>query len=319
MIRLAVVGSGIMGANHVRIGATVRDAHLAYVVDQDLERARRAASATSAVAVPDVADVIGDVDAVIVATPSPTHAAVVVPLLRAGIHVLVEKPIATEVHDAEVMIEEAERAGVVLMVGHVERFNPAVLELDHICQDIVHIDASRLSPYSPRISDDVVTDLMIHDLDIVRSLVGCEVTDVVATTRAVRSESADLACALLRFENGTTANITASRIGQQKVRELRITQPESFVNVDLVRMDVTVNRVEHSEFLSEAGARYRQTGMVEIPFLEHRGEPLALEQREFLRCVETGASPRVSGEDGLAALRLVRRVLAAAGQRESAG
>jgi predicted dehydrogenase len=159
-----------------------------------------------------------------------------------------------------------------------------------------------------------VTDLMIHDLDIVRTIVGCAVVDVSATARLIRSSSADLACALLTFENGATANVTASRVGQQKVRELRITQAESFVNVDLIRMDVTVNRVEHSEFLSDSGARYRQTGMVEIPFLEHRGEPLALEQAEFVRAVTTRSSPRVTGHDGLEALRLVQRVLAAAAQ-----
>jgi predicted dehydrogenase len=110
------------------------------------------------------------------------------------------------------------------------------------------------------------------------------------------------------------ANVTASRIGQQKVRELRITQAEAFVNVDLIRMDVTINRVQHSEFLSDAGASYRQTGMVEIPFLEFRGEPLALEHLEFLRAIAANRAPRVSGEDGLEALRLVKRVLRASGE-----
>ncbi len=314
MTRIAVVGAGIMGANHVRIAATMRDAELTHVVDPDLERGRRAAEAHGALAVATIGEIIGRVDGAIVATPSPSHVAVVVPLLRAGIHVLVEKPIATTEADAEAMIDVAEQEGVVLMVGHVERFNPAVLELDRICRDIVHLDASRLSPYSPRIVDDVVTDLMIHDLDIVRAIAGADVVDIVATARRVRSQSADLACALLTFDNGVTANVTASRIGQQKVRELRITQADSFVNVDLVRMDVTVNRVEHSEFLSEAGARYRQTGMVEIPFLEYRGEPLALEQLEFLRAIAANRAPRVTGRDGLEALRLVKRVLRAAGQ-----
>jgi predicted dehydrogenase len=313
VIRVAVVGAGIMGANHVRIAATSRDAELAFVVDPDLHRAERAALASGASATIDIRDLFGKVDAAIVATPSSTHADLAIPLIEAGIDVLVEKPIATDEVSAGRIVEAADRRGAVLMVGHVERFNPSVLELDRICNDIVHIDASRLSPYSSRILDDVVTDLMIHDLDIVRSLVGSPIVDVSATTRVVRSPSADLACALLTFENGITANITASRIGQQKVRELRITQADSFVNVDLVRMDVTINRVEHSEFLSDSGARYRQTGVIEIPFLENRGEPLALEQAEFFRAVATRTRPRVTGEDGLEAIRLVHRVLAAAG------
>lgn len=313
MIRVAVIGAGIMGANHIRIAATSRDAELVAVVDPDLERAERAAAASGVTATSDIRELIGKIDAAIVATPSRTHAEITIPLLEAGIDVLVEKPIAIDEASAARMVEVAEKRGMVLMVGHVERFNPAVLELDRICSDIVHIDASRLSPYSPRILDDVVTDLMIHDLDIVCSLVDSPIVDVSATTRIVRSASADLACALLTFENGVTANVTASRIAQQKVRELRITQSDSFVNVDLVRMDVTINRVEHSEFLSDSGARYRQTGVVEIPFLEHRGEPLALEQAEFFRAVATRTRPRVTGEDGLEAIRLVHRVLAVAG------
>ncbi len=169
-----------------------------------------------------------------------------------------------------------------------------------------------MSPFSPRIREDVITDLMIHDLDVVRSIAGCGVVDVQCMAMRVHSDTEDLATALLRFENGMTANLTASRVGQQKIRELRITQPDRYVTVDLVRQDVTINRVEHSEFLSSDGARYRQSGIVEIPFLEHQGEPLLLELQEFVRAASTGTTPRVTAAEGVEALRLVERVQAAA-------
>jgi predicted dehydrogenase len=319
VLDLAVVGAGIMGANHARIASKMRDVNLSHVVDTDIERGRRLARATGATFADDVTDVLDQVQAAVVATPSETHAAVARPLLQAGIGVLVEKPIAPTEGEAAAMIDLAAASGAVLMVGHVERYNPAVLELDRICQDIVHIDAARLSAYSGRIRDDVVTDLMIHDLDLVRSLVGHPVVDVAAVARTVRSSTPDLACALLGFANGATANLTASRVGQGKVRQLDITQADSVVNVDLVRMDVSITRVEHSEFLSQSGARYRQSGVVEIPYLDQRGEPLELELADFLQAVTAGRSPRVSGEDGLEAIQLVRRVLTAADREGRAG
>jgi len=312
MLRLGIVGAGIMGANHARLARGVPDATVTHVVDPDVARARRLASAVGAEAVADVASLVDVVDAAVVAAPSGLHHDVALDLMKAGIHVLVEKPLATTVADAEALAEAAEVNGVTLMVGHVERFNPAVLELDQLLGDVVHVAAARISPYSPRITDDVVTDLMIHDLDVVRSIAGCAVVDVQCMAMPVRSDVPDLACALLRFESGMTANLTASRVGQQKIRELRITQPDRYVTVDLVRQDVTINRVEHSEFLSAEGARYRQSGVVEIPFLEHQGEPLLLELQEFVRAASTGTTPRVTAADGVEALRLVERVRAAA-------
>jgi predicted dehydrogenase len=313
VLRLAIVGAGIMGANHARLAGAVRDVTVTVVVDPDVGRAQRLAAAVGADVATDIDGVADRVDAAVVAVPSDLHHDVGLELMKAGIHVLVEKPLATTISDAEALTDAAERSGVTLMVGHVERFNPAVLELDHLLGEVVHVAAARISPYSPRIREDVITDLMIHDLDVVRSIAGCEATDIECMAMPVRSEVPDLASALLRFENGMTASLTASRVGQQKIRELRITQPERYVTVDLVRQDVTINRVEHSEFLSAEGARYRQSGVVEIPFLEHQGEPLLLELQEFVRAASSGSAPRVSGADGVEALRLVARVQAAAG------
>jgi predicted dehydrogenase len=312
VLRLALLGAGIMGTNHARVSAQLREAEIAYVVDADTDKATVLADTCGAKAVSDWRAVADDFDAAIVALPSELHAEVGIALVEAGKDVLIEKPVATNVADGEALVAAAEAAGVILAVGHVERYNPAVLELDGLLREPLHLSTARISPYSPRIATGVVLDLMIHDLDIVRSLAGAEVHRVAAVSRQRLSESEDLASAVLEFTNGVTADLTVSRIGQQKIRTLAVTEPDRYVAVDLLRQDVTINRVDHAEYVSAEGSRYRQTGMVEIPFLEHRGEPLALEQQAFVRSVLSRTPPRVAGRDGVEALRLAHRVLAAA-------
>jgi predicted dehydrogenase len=310
--RLALLGAGIMGTNHARVSAQLRDAEIAYVIDADMDKAAVVAAACGAKAVDDWRAVADDFAAAIVALPSELHAEVGIALVEAGKDVLIEKPVATSVADGEALVAAAEAAGVILAVGHVERYNPAVLELDGLLREPLHLSTARISPYSPRIATGVVLDLMIHDLDIVRSLAGAEVARVAAVCRQRLSDSEDLASAVLEFANGVTADLTVSRIGQQKIRTLAITEPDRYVAVDLLRQDVTINRVDHAEYVSAEGSRYRQTGMVEIPFLEHRGEPLFLEQQAFVQSVARRTPPRVTGRDGVEALRLAHQVLDAA-------
>ena len=315
MLELAVVGAGIMGANHARVSASLRDARVSVIVDPDEERGRVLAEAVGATWVPDVADAVGRVEGAIVAVPNERHEEIATQLMRAGVGVLVEKPLAPTSEAARRIVDVAALSEVVLAVGHVERFNPAVLELDRLLGEIVHVSAARISAFSPRIRDGVVLDLMIHDLDIVRAVAGGEVESVSSVLSYPRSDTEDLAAALLTFDNAVTADLTASRVGQNKIRQLQITQRESFVIVDLVRQDVTVHRVDHSEFLSSEGARYRQTGVVEIPYLENRGEPLLLQLEHFVRCLKGEQRPRVGGQDGLAAVALAEQVRAAAPAR----
>jgi predicted dehydrogenase len=312
-LTFAVVGAGVMGTNHARVARSIPGVAISYVVDPDLCRAERVAANCGARATTDLTDVLGEVDCAVVASPSSHHEEQGLLLLEHGIHVLVEKPIATTPEQAARLVEAAAGRGLVLQVGHVERFNPAVLELDRFNTDIVHIDAARISPYSSRVEVGVVLDLMIHDLDIVLSLAGGEPVDVFATAQRTRSSTEDLASAIVRFDNGVTASLTASRIGQNKIRTLSLTRSKDFVAVDLLRQDVTVHRVDHSEYLSDDGTRYRQTGVVELPFLENRGEPLFLELSHFAEAVRDGREPRVTGRDGVRALELATRVQAAAG------
>ncbi|MFQ5558585.1 MAG: Gfo/Idh/MocA family oxidoreductase, partial [Acidimicrobiales bacterium] len=230
----------------------------------------------------------------------------------AGTPVLVEKPLAATVEEAREIVEAATAASLVLAVGHIERFNAAVAELPKWVERPIHIRAERISPYSPRILDGVVLDLMIHDIDIVLSLAGdAEVVHVSGVGQHARSASEDLASAIVRFDSGLTATFTTSRLGQQKIRQVEITQADSVVVADLLRQDITVHRMSRHEYLSDEGARYRQSSMMEIPFLDTRGEPLALELEHFAECARTGATPRVDGAAGLRALALARDIDAA--------
>lgn len=300
-----------MGSNHIRIARSQPVAELVAIVDADTERAQAArGDDTNVRCFTDVGDLIAAnvADAVVVAVPTPFHHGVVSRCIAAGLHVLVEKPIAGTLGDADDLIDRAAREGVVLMVGHVERFNPVIMELTNYVDRPIHIETDRVGPFSSRVKDSVVLDLMIHDLDIVRMLAGSDVVDVTGVGRSTRSPEIDLASVHVLFANGVTATLTASRLGQQKVRQVRVTTADSYVIADLLRQDILINKVQHTEFVAEGGARYRQTGMVEVPFIENRGEPLALELREFIAAIEQGRPPHVDGSAGRAALELVERI-----------
>jgi predicted dehydrogenase len=303
-----------MGANHARVLQRLPEAEVTLVVDPDEERGRALAGSVGGEWAPDAGPVAALADAAVVATPTEGHADVGVRLLEEGLDLLVEKPIAGTLEDAARLVEAAEANDRVLAVGHVERFNPAVLELDNVVDGPVHLELTRIGPFSPRVSTDVVLDLMIHDLDLALTLARSDVVGVHAVGQCVRTDALDLVTALLQFRNGVTATVTASRVAQTKVRSIELTQRDNFVVVDLVRQDLTVHRVTHNEFLAQGGARYRQDGLVEIPFLEHRGEPLALELGSFLESVATRRPPRVTGEQGRRALELALEVRDLAGQ-----
>ncbi len=317
MLRLAVIGCGVMGSNHARIASQSRDFELVAVVDADLARARTVARAYGCQAFASADEVVDDIDCAIVAVPTQFHPSLAQQLISAGIHTLIEKPLALTSREATDICDLVASQQVVATVGHVERFNPAVLELDTLVTEPIHITAERISPYSARISTGVVSDLMIHDLDIVCQIANSNVVSVSAMVQQTRSATEDLAVAMLTFANGVTATLTASRIGQQKIRQLSVTQPGTFVVVNLLRQDVTIHRVDHTEYSDHQGMRFRETGVVEIPFLEHRGEPLALEQQEFAAAVNEARAPRVTLENGLRAVVLAEKVLESASQRST--
>lgn len=313
MLELAVFGAGAMGTNHVRVAQSLRNARIGLVVDVNRARARSIAEPIGARwAVRPPADLSG-IDAAVVAVPTQGHVAVAGPLIEAGVPVLVEKPLAGSPSEARALVDAATGRQSLLMVGHVEQFNTAVLELDRLVHSMIHLEATRVGPYAPRVQDGVIIDLMIHDLDIIRRLVGTDPVEIRAMAQRTQSETEDLACALLCFEGGITASLTASRVAQNKVRQLEITQAKSTISVDLLRQAVTVYKTSRSEYRAQGKVRYRQSGVMEIPFLEQRGEPLFLELAHFVDCVTSGEQPRVTGQQGLEALELAYRVAEAAG------
>lgn len=308
-IRVAVIGAGIMGTNHARVARSLPGIELVAVVDADPERAKAAVGPSEARALTDLTE-LPELDLAVVSVPTAHHLAVASYLAERGVHLLVEKPLAGSIAEATKIVEVAAAHGVLLAVGHIERFNSAVIELPRLLDAPRHIRAARISPYSPRISDGVIHDLMIHDLDIVLSLAGpcASVTHVGGIARRDRSPSDDLANVTVLFSTGLTAMFETSRLGQQKVRTIEVVQDDNVVMADLVRQDITVHRMSRDEYLTDEGTRYRQSSVIEIPFLESRGEPLALEVAHVAECVRRGEPPRVTGEQGLRAIELADRI-----------
>lgn len=309
-IRLAVVGAGVMGANHVRVASRTSGVELVAIVELDAEKRVALAQSVGIESAATISELLSrlDLDAAVIATPTAFHYEVACECIAAGLHVLVEKPITTTPDEGEDLIRRAVAAGVVLSVGHIERFNPAIRELRRCIEKPVHLELVRIGPFTPRVSDNVVIDLMIHDLDLARALAGSEVSALSAIQQSTRTSGPDMVIALLTFENGVTASITASRIGQQKLRRVIVTQDDAVLAGDLIRQDVMIHRMQHVEFVSDTGARYRQSGIVEIPFIENRGEPLMEELRAFVETIH-GGEPVVTAADGVAALRLAAQVL----------
>ncbi len=310
MIRLGVIGAGAMGSNHARIAAANHRIDLAYVVDPNTEVAEPIAGKYGAAYSDDYRRVMSEIDAAVVAAPTRFHRRIVLDLLDAGVHVLVEKPIALDSNEGRELAAAADASGCVLTVGHVERFNPAIIELESLITKPIHIEAMRVGPYTNRIEDGVTLDLMIHDLDLVAALAKSPVGNIQSLRRDVMGTD-DLSVALLVFESGVSATVTASRLGQSKTRSLTVTQAESTICADLITQSLSVHRLGRVESSATPGG-FRQTGIVEIPLLSSRGEPLHLELDHFVDCVIDGALPKVSAKDGVAALELVERVRAAA-------
>lgn len=308
---VGVVGVGSMGLNHARVYDQVRGATLVGVADADFGRAESVASRVGTEALR-TDELLARVEAVSVVTPTEYHAPVVEACLDHGVHVLVEKPFVTSPERGRALLSRAEAEGVTVQVGHVERFNPAVRELSRIAEDLspIAIEARRLGPPpdADRDLDDVVLDLMIHDIDVAQSLVSHPVVDV----SAVEAANGQYTTAQFQFADGTAASLTASRVTQQKVRELTVTTEECYVELDYIEQSVAIHRRSRPEYLeSEGNLSYRHEGVTERPLVP-AGEPLKLELESFVETVENGSVPRVTGRDGVRAVALANTIKQAA-------
>ncbi len=301
-MRAAVIGVGHLGKHHARILSTLPGVTLVGVVDTNAERAAKIAADHGTRAFSDWRDLAGKVDAAVIAVPTEAHAEVAVPLIESGIHALVEKPLASTVEEADRLINAARDGGVVLAVGHSERFNPAFMAARPHIQDPRFIEVHRLGTFSERSLDiDVVLDLMIHDLDLLLSVVRSEVESAEAVGVPVLTRRIDIANVRLKFENGCIANLTASRISREPVRKIRFFERDSYVSIDSAAREV-----ERWHLVRQAGALPKIDGGK----LEVGGEePLKRELEDFVGAIRDARAPEVTGDQGRAAVKLAARIV----------
>ena len=300
-LRVAVVGVGHLGKHHARILSTLDGVALTAVVDKIPERAAEIAASASTTAVTDSREILDSVDAVTIAVPTELHREIAMPFLERGISVLVEKPMARSLAEADEMIAAAAASGATLAVGHTERYNPAVAAVLPLVTSPRFIEVHRLGVFPDRSLDiDVVFDLMIHDLDVILSLVRSEVTSVEAVGVPVLTPRYDIANARLRFATGCIANVTASRISKDRVRKIRFFQPDAYISIDYAAQEV-----EGWRLVKRDGAKPAiQGGALPV----ERDEPLRLELADFARAVRERSAPRVDGAAGRRALALATTI-----------
>ena len=301
-VRVAVAGVGHLGRHHARILAALPGVTLVGVVDTNAARAEEIAAQVGTRAYPSLADLAGQLDAVSVAVPTESHAVVAEPLLAAGVSVLVEKPMARSLDEADRLIAAADRSGAILAVGHTERFNPAVAAALPYVRDPRFIEVHRLGTFPERSLDiDVVFDLMIHDLDVVSALVPSEVEAIEAVGVPVLTPRVDIANVRLRFANGCIANLTASRISRDRTRKIRFFQPASYLSIDYAAQKVEMYQLSKGEGPLPAITG----GDVDVP----GDEPLKRELADFVDAVAHRRAPMVDGRQGRRALALAARIV----------
>lgn len=312
-IRAAVVGVGYLGRFHAQKYAGAEHCELVGVVDPRPEAREAVAKELGTRPLEDFRALIGQVDAVSVVTPTPAHFPIAKAFLEAGVHVLVEKPITETPEEARELIELARTRNCVLQVGHLERFNAAILAAEPYLTSPRFIECHRLAPYKERGTDvNVVLDLMIHDIDIVQTIVGSPIASIDAIGTKVFSDEIDIANARIRFENGCVANATASRVSMKTERKLRVFEDDAYLSIDLQQKILTLIRKRPPPLAA---------GQLPVTIEEQsfdQGDALRAEIESFLECIRTGRPPVVGGEAGLRALETAMRITAQvhAGARE---
>ena len=316
-IKVAVIGAGMMGKNHMKTYKSLNGVELVGVYDIFPEAAKAAAETFGIRAFSSMEEVAENVDAVSVVTTSVTHADVGEFFLNKGIHCMMEKPLACTEEECQRLISAADKNNVVLLVGHIERFNPAVEQMGKLLSDtskIRSLTAQRMSAASGRITDvDVSMDLMIHDVEVIQSLVKSPVVNIQAASVKTKESpmGRDYITALLEFENGATANITASRITQARVRTLTVTTDTNYIDMDFINQSINVHSQGRMPYVNPENIpewmNYGLKGSVEQLFIP-TNQPLSAELNHFLSCVRGEATPRITGQNALDALRVIWKI-----------
>lgn len=307
-IRIGVIGVGNMGQHHTRVLSLIKDIELVGIADINVERGLDIASKYRIRFFESYQDLLPHVDAVCIAVPTRLHHPVGIECLQAGVHVLIEKPIASSIDEAESLVNAAAESKSILQVGHIERFNPAFQELSKVLktEEILAIEAHRMSPYSDRANDvSVVLDLMIHDIDLLMELVPSPVIKLTASgNSSLQSGNLDYVTAILQFANGLVATITASKVTHRKIRRLIAHCKNSLTEADFLNNDILIHRQTTADYTTDYGqVLYRQDGLIEKVYTSNI-EPLHAELEHFINCVRGGNQPSVGGEQALKALRL---------------
>ncbi|MGE0082602.1 MAG: Gfo/Idh/MocA family protein [Thiohalomonadaceae bacterium] len=297
-LRTAVIGVGYLGRFHAQKYAALPNSELIAVVDASAETAQRVADELKTEALTDYRQLFGKVDAVSIVVPTQLHYAVAREFLSQGVHVMLEKPMTVTVAEADELIALAKQKNLVLQIGHLERFNSAVMALEKVLDRPRFIESHRLAPFKPRGADvNVVLDLMIHDIDIIQNLVRSPITKIDTNGVAVLTREIDIANARLTFENGCVANVTASRVSMKPQRKMRIFQPDAYISVDFQDKVLSVHRKGNKEMFP---------GIPEITSEEsifENSDAIRAELDAFLAAIEQGTPPPVTGEDGRDALK----------------
>ena len=308
--KVGIVGVGKMGEYHVGVLSDMREAELVGIVDSDQKRAKIVSERYKTSNYKDYKELFKKVDAVVIAVPTSMHYSIGKEFIEAGIHTLLEKPCTDDLRQAEELFDIAAKKNVTLHIGHVERFNGAVQELFKIVKDPIYIECRRMSPFSSRIKDDgVVLDVMIHDIDIVLNLVESDVVNINVIGNSVFSKRDDVVNAQIEFKNGCIANLLASRVSQNKVRTLEVTQRESSILLDYTEQEIFVHRQSSSESqLSPGSLRYKQESLVERIFV-HKDNPLKLELKHFIDCAANGNWRKSTIKKELNSLNIALQIL----------
>jgi predicted dehydrogenase len=325
-VRIGVVGTGHLGTLHAKMLSGIKGVTLTRVYDTDQDKAARVAKDLGTAASGSLDELLGTVDAVSIATTTSAHYDVARKALQRGVHVFIEKPITDTIERGEELVALAAQRSVKIQVGHIERFNPAILSLDQFPLKPMFVECHRLAQFNPRGTDvAVVLDLMIHDIDLIMSLVGSDVERVEASGVAVVSESIDIANARLQFTNGCVANVTASRISQNKMRKIRLFQQDAYISIDLLQGQSEVFRLVDEGDQSakptmllgkiDQGSRKRMI-VYEQPDAKEVNA-LKFELELFAQSVRTGSEPPVSGRDGVQALRVAQMIMKAIESHQS--
>ncbi|ABZ95730.1 Oxidoreductase [Leptospira biflexa serovar Patoc strain 'Patoc 1 (Ames)'] len=309
-VRLGVIGTGHMGQYHVNVAKQLTDAELIGIFDASAERATQIAEKHKTKAFGTIEDLLKETDAIIIAAPTFLHHKIAKQALTEKKHVLVEKPISQTVEEAKELVNLAKQNNLILQVGHVERFNGAVLELGKIAEHPILIESRRIAPYNSRITDvGVVLDMMIHDIDIVLNLVKSEVTEVKAVGSSIVSNHEDVATVVLKFANGCVASLNASRSSQAKIRTLNISQKDSYVFLDFTNQEIELHRQASSTTqLGSGEIKYRQESIVEKIFV-HKDNPLKQEHEHFVKCIKGESEPMVKGDSDIKTLEVAYKIL----------